>query len=137
MQAAQSLPPQTATPDAATAAVRKEKINSISISANTYRVGSRQNFVEIRVHRSSGSVGGTSFAWWTEPSTAVAGDDYMPQGRVTALLPAATHAASLFIRLNTRASRKHSAVFYVAIGEPGNGASLGRIARAAVVLPPK
>jgi hypothetical protein len=138
VQAAQILPPaQTAAPDAAVAAAHKEKSNSISISANTYRVGPRQNFVEIHVHRSSGSAGSASFVWWTEPSTARPGDDYIAQSRITQLLPAGTHAASLFIRLNSHASRKHSAVFYLAIGEPGNGASLGRVARAAVVLPPQ
>jgi hypothetical protein len=136
--AAQTMPlPQTAAADAATPAVHKEKSNSISISDNTYRVGPRQNFVEIHVHRAPGSAGSTSFVWWTQPSTALPGDDYIPQGRVTQLLPTGTHAASLFIRLNSHASRKHSAVFYVVIGEPGNGASLGRIARATVVLPPK
>jgi hypothetical protein len=60
----------------------------------------------------------------------------MPQARIIQILPPGTRAASLFIRLLPNASRKHSAVFYVVIGEPGNGASLGRVARTAVILPP-
>ena len=93
--------------------------------------------MEIHVHRAPGSAGSTSFVWWTEPSTALPGDDYIAQSPVTQLLPKGTHAASLFIRLNSHASRKHSTVFYLAIGAPGNGASLGRVTRAAVVLPPQ
>jgi hypothetical protein len=136
-QAAQT--PPLAQTDAADAnpAVQKEKANSISISANTYPVGARQNFVEVRVHRTPGSADGSSFVWWTEPATAFPGVDFTPQARITQLLPKGTHAASLFIRLNPQASRKRSAKFYVVIGEPGNGASLGRVTRATVLLPPK
>jgi hypothetical protein len=57
------------------------------------------------------------------------------QTPVTQVLPTGTRAASLFIRLLPNASRRHSAVFYVVIGEPGNGASLGRVARTTVILP--
>ena len=40
-----------------------------------------------------------------------------------------------FVKLVPNASRKHSAVFYVVIGEPSGGTSLGRVTRAAIVLP--
>ena len=125
----------TAKSDAAGAARNKARSNGISLSAGVYRVGFRQNFAELHVYRSPGAPGSTSFVWWTEPASAAAGIDFVPQARITQLLPAGTHAASLFIRLLPNASRKHSAVFYVVIGEPGNGASLGRARRTAVVLP--
>jgi hypothetical protein len=73
--------------------------------------------------------------WWTEPASAAAGVDFVPQARITQMLPAGTSAASLFVRLLPNASRRRSAVFYVVIGEPGNGATLGRVARTAVTLP--
>jgi hypothetical protein len=41
----------------------------------------------------------------------------------------------LFVRIVPNA-RKHSAVFYVVIGDPGNGATLGRVARTAILLLP-
>ncbi len=134
--AAPTAPPQTARPDAASSALRNEKINSISIANATYKVRPRQKFAEIRVRRSSGSVGKTSFVWWTEPFSAVAGVDYVPQAPITQLLSAETRMASLFIRVGSHASRKHSAMFYVVIGEPSKGVSLGRVARTAVLLPP-
>jgi serine/threonine protein kinase len=127
--------PQTAKPDAADPATRKAKINAINLSAGVYRVRSRQNFAELHVHRTPGSPGSASFVWWTEPGSAAAGVDYVAQARVPQLLPAGTRAASLFIRLLPNASRKHSAMFYVLIGEAGDGATLGRVARTTVILP--
>jgi serine/threonine protein kinase len=108
--------------------------NRISISADGHRMRRGQNFAEIHVRRSSGSEGDTSFVWWTEPSTGEPGVDYVAQDRTTQWLPRGKRAASLFVRLIPNPSRNHPAVFYVVIGEPGNGASLGR-ARTAVELP--
>ncbi len=122
--------------DPAAAAAHKPKPNKISISAGTYKIRPRDNFAEIRVRRTSEADGDTSFVWWTEPSTAVPGSDYVAQSRVTQILPRGRSVTSLFIKIIPNASRKHSAVFYVAIGDPSNGATLGRVARTAVLLPP-
>jgi serine/threonine protein kinase len=121
---------------AARAAAHKPKSNNISISAGTYKIRPRDNFAEIRVQRSSEANGDTSFVWWTEPATAVPGSDYVPQSRVTQILPKGRNVTSLFIKIIPNASRKHPAVFYVAIGDPSNGATLGRVARTAILLPP-
>jgi serine/threonine protein kinase len=126
---------QTAKPDVAQPAPHKARINGISLAGGSYHVRPRQNFAELHVHRTPGAPGSTSFVWWTEPGAAAAGVDFVPQARITQLLPAGTNAASLFIRLLPNASRRHSAAFYVVIGEAGNGASLGRVARTAVILP--
>jgi serine/threonine protein kinase len=121
--------------DSARSVSRNEK-REIGISAGWYRIGARENFAEIHVRRSPGFDGDTSFVWWTEPSSAKPGSDYAPQGRITRLLPKGRDMASLFIKVMPNASRKHSAVFYVAIGDPSNGTSLGRVARSAIWLPP-
>jgi serine/threonine protein kinase len=109
----------------------------LSLAAASYRVGAHGNFAEIHVRRSNGSGGDTSFAWWTEPSSALPGSDYVPQDRTIQLLSARSQMASLFVKLVPNVARKHPAAFYVVIAEPRNGASLGRITRAAVVLPPQ
>ena len=111
--------------------------DTLSLAAATYRVGARKNFAEIHVRRSNGSGGDTSFAWWTEPSSALPGTDYVPQARTIQLLSNRSQMASLFVKLVPNVSRKRPAVFYVVIAEPGNGASLGRVTRTAVVLPPQ
>ena len=122
--------------DAAGTALHNKKLSKISISANTYRIRSRENFAEIQVRRSPGFGGDTTFVWWTEPSSAKPGIDYVPQARMTQLLPKGTQLTSLFIRIIPNASRKHSAMFYVNVGDPGNGTSCGHLARTAILLPP-
>jgi serine/threonine protein kinase len=131
---------QAAAPSSSTATARRPvssaDINRISISADTYRTRSGQKFAEIHVRRSSGPEGDASFAWWTEASTAEPGVDYVAQDRITQWLPRGKRMASLFIRLMPNPARTRPAVFYVVIGEPGGGASLGR-ARTTVELPAK
>ena len=114
----------------------KRDPNRISISAESYRMRGGQRFAEIQVRRSTGSAADTSFRWWTEPSTAEPGVDYVAQDRITQWLSRGKRSASLFVRLIPNPARKHPAVFYVVIGEPDDGASLGR-ARTAVELPSK
>ena len=116
-------------------ALPDEDPNKISISASTYRIRSREHFAEIHVRRSSESDSDTSFVWWTEPWSAKPGSDYVPQARTSQFVSKGTHTVSLFVRIVPNA-RKHSALFYVVIGDPGNGATLGRIARTAILLLP-
>jgi hypothetical protein len=120
--------------DAARTALHKEKLNKVSISADTHTIGSRDKFAEIHVRRSSGFDGDTTFVWWTEPSSAKPSIDYVPQARMIQLLPKGSHLASLFIRIIPNASRKHSAMFYVTIADPSND-KLGQLARTAILLP--
>lgn len=116
-------------------ALQAVKLNKTSIYAETPTIGSRDRFVEIHVRRSSGSDGDTTFAWWTDASSAKPGIDYVPQARMVQLLPKGSRLASLFIRIIQNASRKNSAMFYVTIADPGNDA-VGHLARTAILLPP-
>lgn len=119
------------------AAIHTQNAGVIGISADGYKIRRGQNFAEIHVHRSPGGERDTSFAWWTEPSTAKPGVDFAAQDRITQMLPAGKRMASLFVRLIPNPARNRPSVFYVVIGEPGNGAALGRVTRTAVELPPK
>jgi hypothetical protein len=105
------------------------------MAAGYYKIGAHKNFAEIHVRRSNGSGGDTTFAWWTEPGTALPGTDYVAPARTIQVLSERSQMASLFVRLVPNVARKHRVVFYVVIGEPGSGASLGRVTRAQVVLP--
>jgi serine/threonine protein kinase len=113
----------------------KPRIDGISIAAGSYRIGAHRNFAEIRVRRSNASGGGTTFTWWTEPGTALPGTDFEARAPAIQLLSGQNQMASLFVKLAPNVARKRHAVFYVDIGEPGSGVSLGRVTRAAVVLP--
>ena len=119
------------------AAAPAKPADSVGITAGNYRIGAHQNFAEIHVRRSNGSGAETTFAWWTEPGSALPGTDYVAQGRTVQLLSARSQMATLYVKLVPNVSRKHRAEFYVVIAEPGSGVSLGRVTRAAVVLPPQ
>jgi serine/threonine protein kinase len=121
--------------DAVRPKLEDKKPDTISISAATYRVRSGATFAEIHVRRSSVSDGDTSFIWWTEDSSAKFGVDYIPQGRTAQMIWRGQRQTSLFVKVIPSASRKRPAVFYVAIGEPSDGSSLGSVARTAILLP--
>jgi hypothetical protein len=113
----------------------KPRVDGISIAAASYNIGAHKNFAEIHVRRSNASGGDTTFTWWTEPGTALPDTDYEARAPVVQLLSGQGQMASLFVKLTPNAARKHHLVFYVVIGEPGSGVALGRVTRAAVVLP--
>jgi len=124
---------RNAAPSAARPIDRTEKI---SVSSASYPIGAGQKFAEVRVHRSAGSKGDTSFEWWTEPGSALAGNDFASQAPTTTFFPSGVHTVSLFIKLVPNADRKRPAVFYVVIGNPSTGTLLGAVSKAAVSLHP-
>ncbi|MDP9007815.1 MAG: protein kinase [Pseudomonadota bacterium] len=121
----------------ATSAVRPiDRTEKISVASALYPIGPHQKFAEIRVHRSWGSKGDTSFEWWTEPGSALAGTDFAPQAPTTIFFPSGVHTVSLFIKLVPNPARKRPAVFFVVLGNPSTGTSLGAVSKAAVSLHP-
>jgi len=113
-----------------------DKTEKISLASASYPIGAGQKFAEIRVHRSAGSKGDASFEWWTEPGSALAGDDFAPQAPTTTFFPSGVHTVSLFIKVVPNAARKRPAVFYVVLGNPSTGTLLGAVSKAAVSLHP-
>jgi hypothetical protein len=124
---------RNAAPSAARPIDRTEKI---SVASASYAIRAGGKFAEIRVHRSTGSKGGTSFDWWTEAGSALDGTDFAPQAPTTIFFPSGVHAVSLFIKLVPNTSRKRAAVFYVVLGNPSTGSALGALSKAAVSLHP-
>ena len=123
-------------PGALAAARPIDKTEKIGVVSASYSIGHGEKFAEIRVHRSSGSKGGTSVDWWTEPGSALAGTDYVPQAPATISFPAGAHTMTLFIKLLPNASRKRTDVFYVVLGNPSSGSSLAAVSKAVVSLHP-
>jgi tRNA A-37 threonylcarbamoyl transferase component Bud32 len=123
-------------PGAVAAARPIDKTEKIGVVSASYSIGHGGKFAEIRVRRSSGSKGGTTVDWWTEPGSALAGTDYVAQAPATISFPAGAHTMTLFIKLVPNASRKRTGVFYVVLGNPSSGSSLGTVSKAAVSLSP-
>jgi serine/threonine protein kinase len=113
-----------------------DKTERIGMTAAAYSFRSGQKFAEIHVHRSTGSKGATSFEWWTEPDSAVAGTDFAGQAPATVFFPAGARTVSLFIKLLPNAARKRTAVFYVVLGNTSSGSALSNVAKASISLHP-
>jgi serine/threonine protein kinase len=121
---------------AAAAARPIDKTERIGLAAAAYSFGSGQKFAEIHVRRSTGSKGATSFEWWTEPDSALAGADFAGQAPATVFFPAGARTVSLFIKLLPNAARKRTAVFYVVLGNTSSGSALSNVAKASISLHP-
>jgi serine/threonine protein kinase len=108
----------------------------IGFASAAYSIRPSQKFAEIRVRRSSGTKGTTSFQWRTEEGSALAGTDFVSQGLTTAFFPAGVRTVSLFVKIVPDASRKHPQAFYVVLSNPSNGSALGKTSKATVSLYP-
>jgi serine/threonine protein kinase len=110
--------------------------NQITLFTDTYRLPSGEAFAEIMVRRFSASRANGSFVWWTEAGSALPGRDFVAQGRTRQLFLNKNHLAKLYIRIVPNLTRTRTETFYVRIGEPGAGYSLGTVTRAAILIPP-
>jgi hypothetical protein len=106
----------------------------LSLSTDKYVVFPGHASAEIEVHRTGGSSGDVSFVWWTQGSGATPGQDYVSGTPKIAHLLDGADTVHLSVPILANPSRKHTELFYVAIGKPGGGASLGSIRRAAVFI---
>lgn len=134
--------PAAAQPDLKGRSVRStlarpiDKTERIGVVFASYAYGAHDKFAEIRVHRSRGSKGTTSFEWWTEPASAIAGTDFVPQAPTTVFFPPRMHEVSLFIKLLPNAGRKRTARFNVVLGNASSGSRLGAVSKSSIALHP-
>jgi serine/threonine protein kinase len=115
---------------------RPTQVDKITIAADSYGLSSNARFAEINVHRLGAADRNGSFVWWTEPSSAKAGSDFVAQNRTTQFFPKGKRFARLYIRIVPNRSRTRMETFFVVIGEASGGYSLGPVTRAAVLIPP-
>jgi hypothetical protein len=128
--------PKAATKAQNAAARPIDKTERIGLVSGSYAFGPGQKFAEIRVHRSTGSKATTSFEWWTEPASALAGADFAPQAPTAVFFPAGVRTVSLFIKLLPNAARKRTALFYVVLGNTSSGSALSSVSKASISLHP-
>jgi serine/threonine protein kinase len=134
---AEATPAPKIEPKTQVAATRPiDKTERIGLIASAYSFRGSAKFAEIRVHRSVGSQGATSFQWWTEADSALAGTDFAPQAPATVFFPAGVRTVSLFIKLLPNPSRKRTALFYVVLGNPSGGSALSSVSKASISLHP-
>ena len=108
----------------------------ITLSSDRYVVSPRRSSATIHVRRTGGTGGDVSFVWWTQPSGAKPGKDYLGSAPKQVQIDKGVDSWELAVPILVNPRRKHTELFYVAIGKPGGGASLGSIRRAAVFIMP-
>jgi serine/threonine protein kinase len=106
----------------------------LTIAVDGYHVSSGDHFVEIRVHRNQLQKN-ASFAWWTEPATAIPDVDYVPQAKAIQSLPSERRSTRFYVKLLPESGRSQPNYFYVAIAQPGHGRSSNKVTRLQVWLP--
>jgi hypothetical protein len=106
----------------------------ITLSSDRVIVFPGHTSAEIQVQRVGGVTGDVSFVWWTEGSGARPGRDYVSGKPLEAHLPDGVDTLHLSVPILANRSRKHTELFYVVIGKPGGGASLGSTKRATVFI---
>jgi hypothetical protein len=113
-----------------------DNTEKIGFGSAAYSIRPSQRFAEIRVHRSTGAKGATSFQWRTEEGSALAGTDFVPQAPTTTSFPAGARSVTIFVKLIPDASRKRPQEFYVVLSNPSDGSALGKTSKASVSLHP-
>jgi Protein kinase domain len=120
---------------AAVAATAPSGPARVELSADRYTVQSGDSAARILVRRSGASKGDAQFVWWTENATAVADLDFVSWGHRVERVPAGQSSTTLLVPIIQDATRNGARTFYVIIGETGDGAKVGGVTRAAVLLP--
>ncbi len=110
------------------------KAVSPAISIDSSQVRSDDHFAEIRLHRDRLQKA-DSFTWWTEPATAKAGVDYVPEAVAIQTFPAGFHTTRLYVRLIPQSLRSRRSYFYIAIAQPGPHHTAASVIRRQVWLP--
>lgn len=107
----------------------------VGLSADTYVVPAGQVAADIQVHRAGDLKGEASFEWWTQRSRGTSpGRDFVARRPTRAHFSDGADTVHLSVPILANPLRKHTELFYVAIGKPGEGVALGATTRATVII---
>lgn len=128
--------PSGDTPVAAadTAPAADERPGRISFLTDSFIVPEEAAAARIMVRRSSGIHGDISFSWWTENGSAKAGEDFIVTGNQHEVIPDGVDSLALLVPLISTPRPPGRAEFYVSLGSPSGGATLGGIPRVTVIV---
>ena len=123
-----SMPPPVAVP------VQVATPGRLSLASDWIIVQPGAHEAAITVTRSGGTDAAISFLWWTQSAGARAGSDFRAHRARRVSMPAGAQALKLSVPILDNPARQHTELFYVAIGRPRGGATLGDTRRAAVFI---
>ena len=108
----------------------------IDLAADSISVAPADPAARIVVHRSGNLRGDAKFSWWTESGTAKPGHDFVPVSPREEHIGDGKNALTLYVPVVVDSRRRQPKSFYVVIGSPSTGASLGAHTLAMVTIAP-
>jgi len=108
----------------------------IDLAADSISVSPADPAARIVVRRSGSLRGDAKFSWWTESGTAKPGHDFVPVAPREEQIGDGKNAVTLYVPLIIDSRRRQPKSFYVVIGSPSPGASLGAHTLAMVTIAP-
>jgi hypothetical protein len=108
----------------------------IDLAADSINVAPADPAARIVVHRSGNLRGDAKFSWWTESGTAKPGHDFVPVAPHEEHIGDGKSALTLYVPVVVDSRRRQPKSFYVVIGSPSAGASLGAHTLAMVTIAP-
>ena len=106
----------------------------VSLESDTFLVQPGEHSAQVTVLRTDGADGETSFLWWTRSAGAKAGVDFRTQAATRVAMPDGVKSLRLTVPILANPARRHTEMFYVEIGKPQGGATLGEQKSAAVFI---
>lgn len=123
-------------PSAPPAPVAAHPRTRIEFAASTIDVPPSEPAALVLVRRSGNRRGDASFTWWTESGTAKPGEDFAPIAPHVEHFEDGETSMRLSIPLSGEGNRHQERSFYVVLGDPGDGVTIGDRSLAMVTLPP-
>ncbi len=108
----------------------------IDLAADSISVAPADPAARIVIHRSGNLRGDAKFSWWTESGTAKPGHDFVPVSPHEEHIGDGKNALTLYVPVVVDSRRRQPKSFYVVIGSPSTGASLGAHTLAMVTIAP-
>jgi len=105
----------------------------VAIMVETSPVRSDDPFAEIRLSNLVRKNG--AFTWWTEPATAKANVDYVPETVANQTFPQGYRTVRLYVRLLPQSLRSQRSYFYIAIAQPDLHQAPASVIRRRIWLP--
>ncbi|HEY6644686.1 protein kinase domain-containing protein [Povalibacter sp.] len=109
-------------------------ISKIMFDKDTYVATESDGSVRIAVKRTGSVRKAVTFQWSLTPNSAEAANDFAAIGPDTETIPAGVRSVIITVPLVSDAVKESTELFLVEISNPGEGAELGELARAAVII---
>ena len=109
-------------------------ISRIGFDKDTYVSTESEGSIKVTIKRTGSTRKAVTFDWRLVPNSAEAGNDFAAIGPGTETIPAGVRSATITIPLVSDAVKESTELFLVELSDPTDGAELGELSRAAIIV---